>query len=347
MKPHRQSCDDASDTSRELRALLGAFATYHRAPDERLPEGVSAVARDDAPRDARIFASRSTLEVDVRRWDADELGRRAVVHTWDLTNAAAARLEPALRDVAAAEERESEGIVVSNRGGYHSTPNLFARRRDDAPELAHLERLVRGVVAETEGERRAEPPEVTTSWVNVSRAGDSHGLHTHAGARWSGVYYVSVPEAACRGAEKDAEQGAEQGAEQAMLPADASLSGRLVLRLCAGGADASREESAREGWCAWTAPAPRPGRLVLFPSWMLHGVMPFDDTNRRGNTNEHEGSGDGDGEEARTLRIAIAFNTGEKGVDVDVKRRRRRGDDEDEGERDGSRRKVRSQDSNG
>ena len=104
MKPHRQSRDDASDTSRELRALLGAFATYHRAPDERLPEGVSAVARDDAPRDARIFASRSTLEVDVRRWDADELGRRAVVHTWDLTNAAAARLEPALRDVAAAEE---------------------------------------------------------------------------------------------------------------------------------------------------------------------------------------------------------------------------------------------------
>ena len=144
------------------------------------------------------------------------------------------RARPALRDVAAAEERESEGIVVSNRGGFHSTPNLFARRRDDAPELAHLERLVRGVVAETEGERRAEPPEVTTSWVNVSRAGDSHGLHTHAGARWSGVYYVSVPEAACRGAEKDAEQGAEQGAEQAMLPADASLSGASCC-VCARG----------------------------------------------------------------------------------------------------------------
>ena len=342
MTPPRRSRDDASDPSRELRALLGAFATYHRAPDERLPAGVSAVARDDAPFDARIFASRSTLEVDVRRWDADELGHRAVVHTWDLTDAAAARLEPALRDVAAAEERESDGIVVSNRGGFHSTPNLFARRRDDARELAHLERLVRGVVAEAEGKRRAEPPEVTTSWVNVSRAGDSHGLHTHAGARWSGVYYVSVPEAARRGADQGAEQGADQGADQGELPADASLPGRLVLRLCAGGADASREESAREGWCAWTAPAPRPGRLVLFPSWMLHGVMPFDDTNRRGNTNGHDGSGEGDGGEAEAPRISIAFNTGEKGVDVDAERRRRRDDDE----KDESRRNVRSRDSN-
>ena len=46
--------------------------------------------------------------------------------------------------------------------------------------------------------------------------------------------------------------------------------------LCSGGASAGASENAEDGWCVWDAVTPREGRLVLFPSWLLHCVLPFE-----------------------------------------------------------------------
>ena len=82
-----------SGVEEELHALLGAFASYHRVQKQgdSVPEGVN-VRFGVGGRDERVFASRTSLEFEVNRWDADELGRAPVVHTWDLTPAAADRL---------------------------------------------------------------------------------------------------------------------------------------------------------------------------------------------------------------------------------------------------------------
>ena len=236
--------DDASTSEsgedEELHSLLGAFASYHRVQkqSDTVPEGVN-VRFGVGGRDERVFASRTSLEFEVNRWDADELGSAPVVHTWDLTPAAADRLNRELLPAALREAATRKGLVVSNRGGYHSTPDFLSRIGDGAesrgadeaeqnernlsvpvPAARFLSELIRAVALETGkpgvpsvrggGRKRtrgapapagrnekASPPHatVTSSWVNVSRSGDTHGLHHHAGASWSGVYYVAAPEA--------------------------------------------------------------------------------------------------------------------------------------------------------
>ena len=339
--------DDASASEsgedEELHSLLGAFASYHRVQKQSdvVPEGVN-VRFGVGGRDARVFASRTSLEFEVNRWDADELGSLPVVHTWDLTPTAADRLNRELLPAALREAATREGLVVSNRGGYHSTPDFLSRLGGDAesppgdgeaepsarnpsvpvPAARFLSELIRAVALETgkpgvpsgggrkrkapapaealsdENEKKeASPPHatVTSSWVNVSRSGDTHGLHHHAGALWSGVYYVSAPEAVA----VDGASGPEppNESERNEKKNERRLAGRLALRACSGGADPSAPETQKSGWCVWTSVTPKPGRLVLFPSRTLHGVLSF------------AGKKTPEGEEPP--RVSVAFNTGE------------------------------------
>lgn len=333
--------DDASTSEsgedEELHSLLGAFASYHRVQkqSDTVPEGVN-VRFGVGGRDERVFASRTSLEFEVNRWDADELGSAPVVHTWDLTPAAADRLNRELLPAALREAATRKGLVVSNRGGYHSTPDFLRRIGDGAesrgadeaeqnernlsvpvPAARFLSELIRAVALETgkpgvpsvrgggrkrtrgapapaDRNEKASPPHatVTSSWVNVSRSGDTHGLHHHAGALWSGVYYVSAPEAVA----VDGDSNPEPPNESERNENDSTrLAGRLALRACSGGAEPSVPETLKSGWCVWTSVTPKPGRLVLFPSRTLHGVLSFAGTPKR----------------EEPPRVSIAFNTGE------------------------------------
>ena len=346
--------DDASTSEsgedEELHSLLGAFASYHRVQkqSDTVPEGVN-VRFGVGGRDERVFASRTSLEFEVNRWDADELGSAPVVHTWDLTPAAADRLNRELLPAALREAATCEGLVVSNRGGYHSTPDFLSRlgagaesppgdgeaepsARNPAvpvPAARFLSELIRAVALETgkpgvpsvrrdpgrkrtrgapapaDRNEKASPPHatVTSSWVNVSRAGDTHGLHHHAGASWSGVYYVAAPEAVAVDFPVASGSGSEEpDAPEASTKKSAgkhrqkSLAGRLALRACSGGAEPRDvPETLKSGWCVWTSVTPKPGRLVLFPSRTLHGVLPFAGTPKR----------------EEPPRVSVAFNTGE------------------------------------
>jgi hypothetical protein len=101
----------STEEEQELHALLGSFAVYHRATAEVVAAdddekkrvahppviaGVTSSRQDNLPHDARVFASHTATRHAVTRWDADELGRTAEVHTWDLVDAAAVRLNPHL-----------------------------------------------------------------------------------------------------------------------------------------------------------------------------------------------------------------------------------------------------------
>ena len=177
--------------------------------------------------------------------------------------------------------REAEGgaqanprpITQRNPTTFESHFNLF---RDPAAPLQRLKEFcfseMLRVICELNGYDQALRSQLliyNDAWFHVSRRGGFFGLHNHPNASWSGVYCVDP-------GRSDAERK-ESGALcfvnpvlQASMHLDAGnarFSGAF-----AGGVRSLRMEA---------------GQLVLFPSWVLHDVKPFE----------------GEGE-----RITVAFN---------------------------------------
>jgi uncharacterized protein (TIGR02466 family) len=107
------------------------------------------------------------------------------------------------------------------------------------------------------------------SWFHVTRRGGFFGLHNHPNASWSGVYCVSA-------GQHDADKP-DSGLLSFMNPATIGAMHTDAANANIRGAFGSGIRHVKF----------EPGQLVLFPSWVMHDVKPFE----------------GDGE-----RITIAFN---------------------------------------
>jgi uncharacterized protein (TIGR02466 family) len=98
-------------------------------------------------------------------------------------------------------------------------------------------------------------------WFQSSRDGAFHDLHTHGNCSWSGVYCVQVDDEPERIAHPV--YGAAHGVTRFQGPRFQALAGAHV--------DLGN---------AYLQPphidiAPRPGRLVVFPSWLPHQALPY------------------------------------------------------------------------
>ena len=184
-----------------------------------------------------------------------------VTHVWE----DGPELNPLLREHILAREAESRGVAKSNHGGWHSETGQLEFCGDPGRRLvAHMYELAdeatRRVLA---GERQDIPPIRWTlsAWVNVNRSGAFNKMHVHPGSTWSGTYYVDTGD-----------------------PADSDTGTQLHLfDPCQG-----RSTTFLPQWVpASVFIHPKPGLMVLFPSYVPHMVFP------------HEGSG---------ARISIAFN---------------------------------------
>ena len=144
-----------------------------------------------------------------------------------------------------------DGVSKSNRGGWHSKGNLFentsgciAQVRDLATEAIH--EATRKINAKVDPETLHLK---LFGWMNANPPSGFNAPHTHPGAHWSGVYYVSQPET---------EDGTSGMIE--------FLDPRTDL----------------PNWRLLQAPAfrlkrkfrPAPGEIVIFPSYLLHWVYP-------------------------------------------------------------------------
>ncbi len=118
-------------------------------------------------------------------------------------------------------------------------------------------------------------------WFQFSRDGAFHDLHTHGNCSWSGVYCVQVDDEAQRCAHPV--YGAANGVTRFQGPYASALAGAHV--------DLGN---------AYLLPphidvAPRPGRLMLFPSWLPHQALPYAGDRERlivsFNASVHAGSG--------------------------------------------------------
>lgn len=178
-----------------------------------------------------------------------------------------------LRALILARRAEQPTIQSSNAGGWHSARDLPEWGGADAAEILALAQSAATQLTTDRYGKPVRPAWTMQAWANVNGPGDSNIAHYHAGSFWSGTYYV-----ADGGCADDPSLGGEfemidpRGATPAMYAP--------TLR-CAGedGLSAGSGETIQ----------PRPGLLVLFPSWLSHQVRPYRGT---------------------ALRISLAFNLG-------------------------------------
>ncbi len=172
-------------------------------------------------------------------------------------------LNALLRQRILAHQSESPGTSKSNRGGWHSDVGELEFCGDAGRSLiAHMRALAdeatRRVLAEYREPASAVQWKVF-AWANVNRAGDFNKLHVHPASTWSGTYYV------------DAGDPTDGAAPLHLFDPSPARAVSFLPKVV--------QDSVYIH--------PKPGLMVLFPSYVPHMVFP------------HEGTG---------TRISIAFN---------------------------------------
>jgi uncharacterized protein (TIGR02466 family) len=162
-----------------------------------------------------------------------------------------AQLDAELLAEAARLRAEVVGVQKSNRGGWHSEGNLFDSvtpciQKLRAVAVASVMDVTRSVT------RKVDPQDLTlkiSGWMNANPPGAFNAPHTHPGAHWSGVYYVSQPAV---------EEGTSGMIE--FLDPRSDLPNWRIFR-----AKPFRPKRKIR---------PKAGEIVLFPSYLTHWVYP-------------------------------------------------------------------------
>jgi len=171
-------------------------------------------------------------------------------------------IEP-LRKAIYDKKSGSEGISRSNIHGWHSDTDMLYWGGEAAKSLGMqtIEICVRHTsdVSATQGRSRYEMG--MEMWANVSPAGASNQLHAHPGSYWSASFYVDDG--------GDRENGLFV-AQDPRFPMSSMNAGDLVY---------VDENGIRQTTQHYFKP--EPGKLVIFPSWMMHAVRPHKGPNDR------------------------------------------------------------------
>ncbi|MEM7506043.1 MAG: TIGR02466 family protein [Pseudomonadota bacterium] len=180
-----------------------------------------------------------------------------------------AAINAALEKRIFAREKEVASVHHSNWGGWQSPADFHSWCGPEGEAvLKTAQQLASQLTAERTGKQAAPDWQLgwrMNAWANVNRAGQGNEFHTHPGAFWSATYYVRDG-----GAAEDPSLGGEfemadpRGAGPAML----------APHLCFatnGGQAMGASEMIR----------PLEGNLVMFPSWLSHGVRPYAGDNVR------------------------------------------------------------------
>lgn len=185
--------------------------------------------------------------------------------TFDVPEAAA--LNADLRRVTEQREKSHPSTHHSNLGGWQSSWDMDRWGGAPAIKLLAIGRnLANRFTTDRKGKVGAGPHPgyfavtwVANMWANVNRSGHGNEYHSHPGSYWSGVYYVDDG-----GIDANPSLGGELEFmdPRGVLPAMTAPHLGIAMP---GGLSAGATERVR----------PKPGRLVLFPAWLLHQVRPY------------------------------------------------------------------------
>ncbi len=171
------------------------------------------------------------------------------------------------------KEPIASGVAKSAKpasGLVESPLQLFQSTQD--PDLKALvgwiSNCVRAAVSRANGDE--VPPsklqtQFTQSWFHITNSGGFHDAHTHGACSWCGIYYVAAGDAGEVKAEGNNVAG--NGINRFYTPIG---SGGLV-----------RDYGNRYLGRGYLDIQPTEGRLVIFPSYLLHSALPYmGDTDR-------------------------------------------------------------------
>ncbi len=151
-----------------------------------------------------------------------------------------------------------EGVSKSNRGGWHSKGNLFQDQTGCFQDLRVA--ATEAVLAATRKVTSKVDPEdfrlKLFAWMNINPPGGFNAPHTHPGAHWSGVYYVSQPEI----------ETGSSGMIEFLDPRSDLPHWRLLK------SSAFRPKRSLR---------PEAGEMILFPSYLVHWVYPNESGDER------------------------------------------------------------------
>lgn len=167
-------------------------------------------------------------------------------------------INAALEPVILAHKARTSGIRRSNVGGWHSDTDLLRWAADAVrPVVARIVQLADLNVVDTQarlGQRRGW---LLEAWANVTGEGGSNAPHAHGACFWSAVYYVNVGSG----------RGGEIVLADPRMPMIEMHAPFLKFREMGG----EREIRHR----------PAAGEILLFPSWLVHSVTPWQGEGQR------------------------------------------------------------------
>lgn len=157
-----------------------------------------------------------------------------------------------LHHIYAERERDRIGVNKSNTaqlGSWHSNTGLH-KKPAYAELLSHIDSATGQLSAEL-GYATDHALKVTSMWSIINPPGNGNRAHVHPGCIWSGVYYVQAPEGA--------------GHIEFVDPRTALIMNQAKYT--------PKKKRPRDCWTKVNY-KPVAGRMLLFPSWLYHGVDP-------------------------------------------------------------------------
>ncbi len=182
---------------------------------------------------------------------------------WQFTLAMAESLNPQLlAAIKNLQAQDPQGKNISNSLGWHSHNNLHLKEPFRQLLIAiNLE--IKEIVYALCWDLNQVIPTVNNCWANVNNTHSSNHVHHHPNSLLSGVYYLQTPENC-----------------GSIFFYDPRVGSQMLVPPLLQGTPWTREK---------VRITPEPGKMVIFPSWLWHGVEP--------NMSQDE-------------RISISFNIG-------------------------------------
>ena len=177
----------------------------------------------------------------------------------------AEEINAALSALILKRREEHPSVQASNAGGWHSDRDILDWA---APWAGRIVDLAKGVAGQMTADRRGktvQPAWAVQAWANVNTAGHANVCHYHPGSFWSGTYYVA--DGGCA-----SDHGL--GGEFEMLDPRGPGPGMYAPALKFAGEDGASVGGAE-------IIRPKPGLLIVFPSWLMHQVRPYRGTGTR------------------------------------------------------------------
>lgn len=147
------------------------------------------------------------------------------------------------------KEKDPEGRTLSNRGGWQSKDLTLQNSDENLYKLITTINSKATEILNVDYAQNDRCAVVDNYWININCKNDYNIMHSHPGSFLSGVYYVDVPE-------NSGLIHFERDSHEIFMLASQGLCGKSIV----SGTN-----------CEYT---PIVGRLLLFPGWVNHTVLP-------------------------------------------------------------------------